>query len=71
MTVKQICKALNISQKELANILGVNEQTPAQWEHRGKIPKWVENFVKCLLEKKVLEDKIKKLQEAKQAFLEL
>ena len=71
MIIKEICKTLNVSQKELANILGVNEQQPAQWEYKKKIPQWAKNFIAVLLEKKELEEKISKLKEAKEIFLEL
>ncbi|BCD61720.1 hypothetical protein NrS5_16 [Nitratiruptor phage NrS-5] len=62
--VKKVCKELGITQKELAERIGVNEGTPAQWSSKGNIPEWAKKFMECLLEKKACEDKLQKFQTA-------
>ena len=37
--VKQVCRKLGITQRELAEIIKVNSGTPAQWVTKGKV--WV------------------------------
>ena len=41
-------KELDISQKRLAEILGVEEQTVSLWERRGKMPKMADRFARAL-----------------------
>jgi predicted transcriptional regulator len=48
--VKKTCRELGITQKELAERLGVNDGTPAQWNIKGNIPKWGEHFMNLMIE---------------------
>ena len=52
--VKKVCKELGVTQKELAKIIGVGENTVGQWS-RGIVetPKWALNHFELLkIEKK-------------------
>lgn len=64
--VKQICNELGITQKELAELLKVNEGTPAQWSSKG-VPPWADVAMGLLIENKKLKDKLDKLK----GFIEL
>jgi len=48
--VKKTCRELNITQKELANILGVTPHTITNWT-KGKIDKTVKNALEGLIYK--------------------
>jgi transcriptional regulator with XRE-family HTH domain len=64
--VKKVCKELGITQKELAEKMGVNDVTVRNWSSKGNPPDWAVNFMNLLLEyEKVKEkaDKAKKLVE--------
>jgi len=50
--VKQTCKELGVTQKELAEIMGVNVGTPAQWSSKGDIPNMAKKFMIVLVEDK-------------------
>ena len=50
--VKKTCKELGITQKELAEKIGVHDVTVRSWTSKGKIPKIARNFMNLLLEKK-------------------
>jgi transcriptional regulator with XRE-family HTH domain len=50
--VKKTCKELGITQKELAEIMGVNVGTPAQWSSKGDIPNMAKKFMIVLVEDK-------------------
>ena len=62
--VKKVCKELGITQKELAERIGVDDGTVRKWSSSGKIPQWGENFIKIILEKKECEEKLQKFQTA-------
>jgi transcriptional regulator with XRE-family HTH domain len=63
--IKKTCKELGITQKELAEVMGVNEQTVGSWA-RGitNTPKWAINHFELLKYKK-------KYDTAKQIFCDL
>ncbi|AQW85588.1 hypothetical protein CPIN18020_0347 [Campylobacter pinnipediorum subsp. caledonicus] len=54
--VKKVCKELNITQRELAEMIGVAENTPAQWATQKEPPLMAIKFMELLLE----HDKTKK-----------
>lgn len=56
--VKKTCKELGVTQKELAELLGVNDGTPAQWSSKGEIPLTSIKFMKTLIENKQLKEKL-------------
>jgi len=56
--VKKTCRELNITQKELANTLGVSPNTISNW-NKGKIDK----INKVLLESMVYKKKFSELQD--------
>lgn len=60
--VKKVCSELNITQKELANIMGVNDVTVRNWSSKGNLSETTVKFLNCLVENKVLKDKLDKLK---------
>jgi transcriptional regulator with XRE-family HTH domain len=62
--VKKVCKELGITQKELAEIMGVNDGTPAQWSSKGDIPKMATNFINVLIKNKRLKDDLNNVADA-------
>ncbi len=62
--VKNVCKKLGITQKELAKKMGVNDVTVRTWSSKGNVPEWAIKFMNCLLKKKECETKLQKIQTA-------
>lgn len=62
--VKRTCKELGITQKELAERMGVNDGTPAQWSSKGDIPETAKKFMLTLVENKHLKEKLDKVTNA-------
>jgi DNA-binding transcriptional regulator YiaG len=62
--VKKVCKELGITQKELAERLGVNEGTPAQWSSKGNIPEMAQNFMELLIKYEKNKKEIEKVRNA-------
>ena len=56
--VKQTCKELGITQKELANITNFNEQTLRNWSSKGSMPEYSKTFLKLLSEHKKLKEAV-------------
>jgi transcriptional regulator with XRE-family HTH domain len=50
--VKKTCRELGITQKELAEKMGVHDVTVRNWSSKGEIPNLAKNFINLLLEKK-------------------
>ncbi len=50
--IKQVCKELGITQKELAERIGIHEVTIRKWSSSGEIPEWGIKFLELLLENK-------------------
>jgi transcriptional regulator with XRE-family HTH domain len=48
--VKKTCRELGITQKELAEMMGVNPITPSQWVTKNSIPEWANKFMNLILE---------------------
>lgn len=62
--VKKTCQELGITQKELAERLGVNDGTPAQWSSKGNIPEMAQKFMEQLIENKTLKEQVKMFTDA-------
>jgi len=62
--VKRTCKELGITQKELAERLGVNDGTPAQWSSKGNIPEMAQKFMELLIKYEYEKHEIKKVKKA-------
>ena len=58
--VKRTCKELGITQKELAERLGVNDVTVRNWSSKGNIPEWAINFTNLLLKYEKAKSKAEK-----------
>jgi transcriptional regulator with XRE-family HTH domain len=54
--VKKTCRELQITQKELAEMMGVNAITPSQWITKNSIPEWADKFMNLILENKKNKD---------------
>lgn len=68
--VKKVCKELDITQKELADMLEVGTSTVSQWG-KGDIPKMAQLALEQMLEIKDLKEKITKIKDFKQLLNEL
>ncbi|EJF06808.1 hypothetical protein ThvES_00011040 [Thiovulum sp. ES] len=53
--VKKTCRELKITQKELAEMMGVNAITPSQWITKNSIPEWADKFMNLILENKKIK----------------
>lgn len=60
--IKQTCKELQITQRELAEILKVNEVTVRQWSSKGNIMPSVEVTLNLLLENHKLKSQLDKIK---------
>ncbi|WP_172201126.1 XRE family transcriptional regulator [Campylobacter sp. RM16188] len=69
--VKKVCKELNITQRELAEIIKVNSGTPAQWITKGEVPPTYRYLLELMLENKELKTKISKLIAFKELLKEI
>ena len=54
--VKKVCKELGITQKELAEQLGVKEVTINKWSSSGEIPTYGLKSINLFMENKKLKD---------------
>lgn len=61
--IKQVCQKLVISQKELADILGVQPTVVSNWA-KGQIPKTASIALALLLENKTLRDNMEIIKKA-------
>lgn len=69
--VKRTCKELNITQRELAERIKVNQGTPAQWVTKGEVPPTYQYLLEIMLENKELKEKIEKLTAFKKLLDEI
>ncbi|MFY4862380.1 hypothetical protein ACOTWK_05845 [Aliarcobacter butzleri] len=63
--VKKVCAELGITQKELAEIMKINDVTVRNWSSKGQIPESSISFMEYLIENKNLK---KENEEIKQAL---
>jgi transcriptional regulator with XRE-family HTH domain len=59
--VKKTCKELGITQKQLAEKIGISDRTLSKYA-TNKIPKNIENHLKLILENKKQKDVFKNLK---------
>ncbi|BCX79242.1 DNA-binding transcriptional regulator [Campylobacter sp. 19-13652] len=63
--VKEVCAELGITQKELAERMGVSSGMPAKWAMKdGNPPEWAIKFIKLLIEHKQIKDRLDKFNQA-------
>jgi DNA-binding XRE family transcriptional regulator len=53
--IKDTCKQLGITQKELAEKMGVAEGTVKNWSSTGNLPEWSIKFISNMMEKRIVE----------------
>ena len=68
--VKKVCKELGITQKELAERLGVPQSTISGWA-KGDIPKMTQLALELLIENKDLKEKLNIFKQAFKVASEL
>ena len=61
--VKKVCKELGITQKELAERMGVNDVTVRNWSSKGNPPDWAVKFMNLLLEYEKVKEKAEKAKQ--------
>ncbi len=69
--VKQVCKELGITQKELAERIGYKYETINKAASTGKISRPVLRAIELLIETEKLKEKIKEYEEIKTALKKL
>lgn len=62
--VKRVCRELEITQRELAERLGVAQNTPAQWATQTEPPEIAIKFMELLLEHKKTQEQLNKFKRA-------
>lgn len=62
--VKKVCKELGITQKELAERMGVNDGTIRKWASQTEPPDWGVKFLRLLLENKKISEQLSMFKEA-------
>jgi len=60
--VKETCQALNLTQKELAERMGVSKPTIERWSATGDIPENAEKHIKLLLQNFKLEKELNEIK---------
>ncbi|GAB6045107.1 hypothetical protein JCM11957_07050 [Caminibacter profundus] len=58
--VKKVCRELGITQKELAERMGVNDVTVRNWSSKNNPPEWAIKFMNLLLEFEKVKEKADK-----------
>jgi len=69
--VKKVCAELGINQRELAEILKVNDGTIRQWSSKGEVMPNVKVTLNLLLENNQLKKKFDKLKDFVSLFEEI
>ena len=62
--IKKTCKILNITQKELAEILGVSKPTVERWAQSGEIPEQAIKQIALLVENYQVKQELNELKTA-------
>ncbi|EOW3860745.1 helix-turn-helix domain-containing protein [Campylobacter coli] len=68
--VKKVCKELNITQRQLSEMLEIPESTIARWKS-GDLPRLTELFLKTMLENIELKRKLEIIKKAHKIISEL
>jgi len=66
--VKQTCEILGITQKELAEKMGVALQTIRNWSANGNIPEWGEKYMDTLIQKENTQKELENLKNTLKVF---
>ena len=61
--VKKACKELNVSVRDLAELLGASEGTVRNWSSSNDLPQWAINFIKHLITNKKEKEIVIKVKE--------
>jgi DNA-binding transcriptional regulator YiaG len=61
--VKKTCRELGITQKELAERIGVSDSTVRHWNSNNEIPNIAQNFMSLLLENRELNNRFIKVKD--------
>nr|DAR31258.1 MAG TPA: Regulatory protein [Caudoviricetes sp.] len=69
--VKRVCKELNLTQRELAEIIKVNSGTPAQWVTKGEVPPTYQYLLELMLENTQLKLKLETIKKAHEIISKL
>ncbi|WP_456390264.1 helix-turn-helix domain-containing protein [Hydrogenimonas sp.] len=62
--VKRTCKELGITQKELAERLGVPQSTVSRWSSDEEVPRMAQKYLDLLLEYEALFEKYETIKKA-------
>ncbi|MFK0391608.1 helix-turn-helix domain-containing protein [Campylobacter jejuni] len=68
--VKKVCKELNITQRQLSEMLEIPESTIARWKS-GDLPRLTELFLKTMLENIELKRKLETIKKAHKIITDL
>ncbi len=60
--IKQTCKMLGITQKELAERIGVSDSTVRHWNLNNEVPIIAKNFINIMIENIELKQRFKKVE---------
>jgi len=66
--VKKTAKELRMTQKQLAETIGIAEQTVRNWASKGETPQWAINSMNNLLEIKSMKDEINSYKHTLEVF---
>ncbi len=61
--VKKACKELNVSVRDLAELLGASEGTVRNWSSSNDLPQWAINFINLLITNKKEKEIVIKVKE--------
>lgn len=62
--VKKACKELGLTQKELAEVLGVSKPSVERWAQSGDIPEQAHKQIDLLLENIIIKQELEELKTA-------
>ena len=62
--IKKTCKELNITQKELAELMKINDVTVRSWSSKGQIPESSIAFMEYIIENKNLKEENQEIKKA-------
>ena len=68
--IKEVCQKLNITQRQLGEMLEIPESTIARWKG-GDLPRLAELYLKALLENIELKSKLETIKKAHKIISEL
>ncbi len=60
--VKKTCRELGITQKELAEMIGVSDSTVRHWSSNNELPEIAKKFITTIFENIELKNKFKRVE---------